>query len=177
MTATLERPKTKRKFRKPTKEDGADVRHLIKDTGILDLNSSYSYLMWCEFFDETTVVVEQDEDIVGFVSGFIQPAKSDTLFIWQVAVDEAARGNGLGTKMILHLLERKACKNVRYIEATFSPSNIPSQRLFQGLAEKLNMHCQVSEGFTTEDFPEDTHEDERVFRIGPFAKGTKKGEE
>lgn len=167
-TATLERNRRGFQFRKPVKEDGADVWKLIKGTGILDLNSSYSYLMWCEFFNDTSIVVEHDEHIVGFISGFIRPTSPETLFIWQVAVDDSQRGKGLGTSMLLHLIERSSREDVQYLEATVSPSNIPSQQLFKGLAEKMDTQCDVSDCFTTEDFPEDTHEDELIYRIGPF---------
>jgi L-2,4-diaminobutyric acid acetyltransferase len=62
-------------FRKPTKEDGAAVWELIKHTGVLDLNSSYSYLMWCDIFSGTSVVAQREGETVGFISGFINPDK------------------------------------------------------------------------------------------------------
>lgn len=168
-TATIEKQtRGDYSFRKPVKDDGADVWTLIKNSSVLDLNSPYSYLMWCEYFADTSVVIEQRGHIVGFVSGFIQPAAPDTLFIWQVAVDEAERGKGLGTRMLLNLLGRSSCEHVHFLEATVSPSNIPSQNLFQGLAKKLNTVCEVRECFSTEDFPENGHEDELIYRVGPF---------
>lgn len=169
ITATIEkRPTDTYSFRKPLKDDGADVWELIKNTGVLDLNSSYSYLMWCEFFADTSIVIEHKENIVGFVSGFIQPSAPDTLFIWQVVVDEAERGKGLATRMLLQLVKRFTDGGLQYLEATVTPSNIPSQQLFRGLAEKLNTRCTVSECFSTDDFPEDEHEAEMIYRVGPF---------
>jgi len=55
-------------------------------------------------------------ELVGFVSGYILPNKVDTLFVWQVAVSEKARGQGLAKKMVSSLLERSNCSGVRYIE-------------------------------------------------------------
>lgn len=124
--------------------------------------------MWCEFFPDTSVVVEHQERIVGFVSGFIQPAAPDTLFIWQVAVDESERGKGLATHMLFRLLRQSTCERVLFLEATVTPSNIPSQQLFLGLADKLQTRCEVSECFSTDDFPEVGHEPEFVYRIGPI---------
>jgi len=133
--------------------------------------------MWCEIFSDTSVVVfegEGQKKPVGFVSGYIRPDDPDTLFIWQVAVHESQRGQGLATKMLFELLDRNACKNVQYIEATVSPSNIPSQNLFLGLARKFHTNYQVSDYFATEDFPQEgsgeEHEDEWLYRIGPFNK-------
>ena len=119
-------------FRVPTEEDGKEIWQLIKETGILDLNSSYSYLMWTKYFDETSIVVETDEQrIIGFISGFISPKSPDTLFIWQVAVDDSQRGKGIASRMLQSILHRDACRNVRCLEATVSPSNKASDALFR----------------------------------------------
>lgn len=157
-------------FREPALTDGAKVWELVKSTKVLDLNSSYQYLMWCTYFSETSVVVEENGDIVGFVSGFIQPKKPETLFVWQVAVDESQRGKGLATKMLQYLLEQDACRGTRFIEATISPSNEPSQKLFHGLARRLETTIKVSDCFKAEDFPGTGHEDELSHLIGPFTK-------
>lgn len=158
-------------FRTPTEEDGKEVWQLIKNTGVLDLNSSYSYLMWSKFFDETSVVVEVENQIVGFISGFIQPNSPETLFIWQVAVDESARGKGLASRMLHAILHRDACRNIRCLEATVSPSNEASQALFRKLARDLNTVCEESKFFTANQFPGSGHEDEDLFKIGPFQLG------
>ncbi len=165
--------KTKFHFRKPTKDDGAAVWNLINEMGVLDLNSSYSYIMWCEIFAETSIVAERDGETVGFISGFIHPDTPNTLFIWQVAVNQSERGQGLGTKMLFQLLNRDYREPVQYLEATVSPSNTPSNHLFWGLSRKLDSNCVISDYILSEDFPEAGHEDELLFRIGPIqAKNT-----
>lgn len=159
---------SQRKFRLPNVDDGADIWKLVKRTDGLDLNSSYSYFMWCSYFRDTSVVVEDDGNIIGFVSGFIQPSATDRLFIWQIVIDEKERGKGLASKMLHHLLNRPSCKDIKYIEATVSPLNLPSQNLFYGLAKKLNTDIHVSEFLITKDFPINGHEDELLYQIGPF---------
>lgn len=165
----VKEPETKFHFRKPNKEDGAPVWELVKQTGILDLNSSYSYIMWCEVFSETSIVAEREGEIVGFISGFIHPERRSTLFIWQVAVNESEQGRGLATKMLFELLDRDFNQQVDYLETTVSPSNTPSNHLFWGLANKLSSNCVISDYILTEDFPEEgqEHEEEILFRIGP----------
>lgn len=165
--------KTEFHFRKPDKNDGAAVWELIKGTGVLDLNSSYSYLMWCELFSETSIVAEREGNTVGFISGFIHPDNPNTLFIWQVAVNESERGRGLGTKMLYQLLNRTFCEEVSYVEATVSPSNTPSQHLFKGLAMKLETNCLINDYFSADDFPREGHEDELLFKIGPIKEENK----
>lgn len=166
--ATIGKEVLAQKIRQPNLDDGAAVWKLVKNTKILDVNSSYSYLLWCSHFSETSVIIEVDHEIIGFVSGFIMPAASDRLFIWQVAVAETERGKGLASKMVHHLLKREACKDIHYIETTVSPSNIPSQKLFCSLARDLETDIHVSQCFTTDDFPEKGHEDELLHQIGPF---------
>lgn len=164
----MTKTRTNFQFKKPAKENGAAVWELVKDTGVLDLNSSYSYIMWCEIFSKTSVVAEMEGETVGFISGFTHPERPDTLFIWQVAVDEAARGQGLATKMLFHLLQREHPQDIQYIEATVSPSNTPSNHLFWGLSRKLDCNCMISDYILSENFPEQNHEDELLFRIGPI---------
>ncbi len=156
-------------FRTPTDDDdGKEIWHLIKNTGVLDLNSSYNYLMWAKYFDQTSVVVERNKKIVGFISGFIQPNKPDHLFIWQVAVYDSERKKGLALSMLKAILKRSTCKDVHYLEATVSPSNKASAALFKKLAVELKTNCQITECFTVNQFTVIEHEAENFFTIGPF---------
>ncbi|RXT04921.1 diaminobutyrate acetyltransferase [Ammoniphilus sp. CFH 90114] len=157
-------------FRKPRKEDAAEIWKLIKGTRVLDLNSAYCYLMLCEWFPDTCVIAEEDQQIVGFVSAFRPPNKPDVIFVWQVAVQESMRGKGLGKKLLQELLERDECENIHYLEATVSPSNLASQSLFQSLAQQLNCSCCVQECFSVDMFPEPGHEAEQIYRIGPIVR-------
>ncbi|WP_240375787.1 diaminobutyrate acetyltransferase [Bacillus piscicola] len=156
-------------FEKPTAEDGAAMWELVKNS-TLDLNSSYKYIMMCEFFAETCVAAKEDGELVGFVTGFILPEKQDTVFVWQVGVDPSQRGKGMGSKLLNALVERTASADVRYLEATVTPSNAASQALFKKLARTYETNCEVSECFAEDLFPGEGHEAELTFRIGPFKK-------
>lgn len=156
-------------FEKPTVEDGADMWELVKNS-TLDLNSSYKYIMMCEFFAETCVVAKEKGELVGFVTAFIPPEKQDTVFVWQVGVDSSQRGKGLASRLLNELVERTGCDDVKYLEATVTPSNEASQALFKKLARTHNTTCEVSECFAEELFPGEGHEAELTFRIGPFDK-------
>ncbi|QKI82886.1 diaminobutyrate acetyltransferase [Kroppenstedtia eburnea] len=156
------------RFRKPKEEDGAEVWKLIREAGVLDLNSPYSYLMLCKFFPETCVIAETQGNIVGFVSAFLPQTAEETVFVWQVAVHPSQRGKGLGKALLKELLSRNACSDVRYLEATVSPSNRPSQSLFKGLAKELGTDCKIFECFPENLFPNPGHESEWTYRIGPY---------
>lgn len=70
--------------------------------------------------------------------------------------------------MLHHILKRTICEDIHYLEATVSPSNIGSQRLFKGLAEIQGTKWEVRNCFTADDFPGEGHEDEELYRIGPL---------
>lgn len=152
---------------KPTVEDGASMWQLA-ETSTLDSNSVYKYIMMCEYFDETCIVARENDEVIGFITGFIPPKQADTLFIWQVGVAESQRGKGLALDLLERLIERDACKNVRYVEATVTPSNKASQSLFKKLARSQGTECNVFDCFGEELFPDDQHEEEKTFRIGPI---------
>lgn len=155
-------------FREPTADDGSHMFDLVVKSKVLDVNSSYSYLMWGKYFHKTSIIAETDGRIVGFISAFLQPESPDTLFIWQVAVDQTQRGKGLATALIMKLLNRLEGQNVRFIEATVTPTNIASNRLFKGLAKKLGTDYKTFECFGEDQFPDPSHEAEIAYRIGPL---------
>lgn len=161
---------TKLIFRQPTAKDGGQVWQLVKKTGVLDLNTSYCYIMLCDYFNDTCAVAEEDGQIVGYVSAFRSPKEPRVLFIWQVAVAESQRGKGVATSLILHLLKRTSCLEVDTIELTISPSNTASQALFHKIAKTLNCDIQVQCGYPNKWFPEGAHEREELYRIGPFLR-------
>ncbi|MBU8908879.1 diaminobutyrate acetyltransferase [Desertibacillus haloalkaliphilus] len=156
-------------FEKPSLEDGSAMWELVNNS-TLDQNSAYKYIMMCEFFAETCVVAKENGKLVGFVTAFIPPERPDVVFVWQIGVDASQRGKGLASKILNELVAREACKDVRYLEATVTPSNVASQSLFRRLARDHNTECEVKECFAEELFPGEGHEAEDTFRIGPFNK-------
>ena len=161
-------------YRQPLVADGNDIWHLVKDTGVLDLNSRYAYLLLGEHFSETSVVAELLDDdgnkqVVGFISAYVLPHKPNTVFVWQVGVAEAGRGRGVATGMLYEIVRRAACNKVSYLETTVGPSNEASMALFRGFAKKLNTEVTEKELFGVEVFGDSgEHEAEILFCIGPF---------
>jgi L-2,4-diaminobutyric acid acetyltransferase len=128
-------------LRAPTPADGAAVWELVKGTGVLDLNSLYAYVLHFDHHAATSVVAERGGRIVGFITGYVVPTRPEVLFVWQVGVDAAARGQGLAGRMLRELLRRPSAARVRLLETTVTPSNTPSRRLFRGLARRLGAAC------------------------------------
>lgn len=137
----------------------------------VDPNSPYSYLMLSEYFADNCAVAEREGSLVGFVTGFRPLEDPETLFIWQIAVDESVRGLGVGSRLLEDVVGRPRVPRLRYLEATVTPDNKASKRLFRSFAESLGTECHEEELFSRSDFPHDAgevHEPEIRFRIGAF---------
>ena len=124
-------------LRKPSKEDGADIWHLVSACPPLDQNSMYMNVVQCDHFAETCVLAERDGRVLGWISGHIPPETPDTLFVWQVAVHGDARGLGLGKRMLKALLNRPACARVTTMETTITRGNEASWGLFRSFARDM----------------------------------------
>jgi L-2,4-diaminobutyric acid acetyltransferase len=157
-------------LRPPARTDAAAIHELVNQSGGLEANSRYAYLLLCDHFGETGVVAERDDRLEGFVAGYLIPVRPDTVFVWQVGVAESARRTGLGKRLLRALVRRPACREVHHLEATVTPSNQASQRLFRSFARELGAPCREGPGYPASEFGDQAHEDEVLFRVGPFGE-------
>ena len=157
-------------LRLPTLEDGMSVFRLIESCPPLDTNSSYCNLLQCSHFASTSVAAEMGDDLAGFISGYILPERTNTLFVWQVAVAAQARGMGLASRMLTHILDRPHCEDIDYLETTITQDNQASWALFNGLAMKFSAGLQSSVWLDKETHFAGQHDSEKLVRIGPFNK-------
>lgn len=155
-------------FRTPSADDGYPVHQLIARCPPLDTNSIYCNLVQCAHFSNTCVVVEQQGEIVAFLSGYLKPDNPEVLFVWQMAVDQKARGQSLARRMLDHLLSRQALAGVRFIETTITPDNPASQSVFRKLTKSLETQLSEQVLFSRDLHFGGNHNDEVLFTIGPF---------
>ena len=157
-------------LRVPETEDGAAVWDLIRECEPLDRNSLYCNLLQCDHFAETCVLADREGEILGWISGYIPPSEPDTLFIWQVAVSERARGMGLAGRMLEELLEREVCQDVSRLKTTITRSNAASWALFRRFADRQDAVLKREAHFTRDDHFEGRHDTEYMVTIGPFGE-------
>ena len=155
-------------LRKPETADGSRVHALIKQCSPLDENSTYCNLLQCTHFADTCVVAEDGDELAGFMSAYIPPKQPNVLFIWQVAVHESARGQGLAQRMLSELLARDVCDEVQYIETTITPENDASWRMFSNFAHKRGWKAEQFILFDSRIHFAGEHKDEHLRKIGPF---------
>ncbi|GGV25211.1 L-2,4-diaminobutyric acid acetyltransferase [Actinomadura cremea] len=157
------------RLQEPSLTDGPEMWRLARDSKVLDVNSPYSYTLWCRDFADTSVVASDAGVPCGFITGYTRPSSTDTFFVWQVAVDHDHRGQGLARRMLDDLADRLAGRGHRYMEATVTPDNAASTAMFESFARARGCDLVRSPLFGAEHFPEGGHEPEVLFRIGPFA--------
>lgn len=155
----------------PDSADGPHLWRLARDSQVLDVNSSYAYLLWCRDFAGTSAVARVNGSVVGFVMGYLRPKAADTVMVWQVAVDTEQRGCNLAGRMLHAIVDRLSPRGVRWLHTTVSPDNEASIRLFTALARDRGTRIERRELFAPRDFPSEepgSHEAEDLYVIGPF---------
>lgn len=168
MTAVPETKNSGLLLEQPTVDDGAQMWRIARDSKVLDLNSSYSYLLWCRDFARTSVVARESGRTVGFVTGYVRPERQRTLVVWQVAVDASCRGRGLAAAMLDTLAGRVAAGlGADSLETTVTPDNQPSHRLFTSFGSRHGARVEREVLFDGVQFP-DGHDPEVLYRIGPL---------
>jgi len=155
-------------LRVPSADDGPALHHLIASCPPLQANSRYCNLLQVTHFADTVVVAEQGGILLGAVTGYLLPHAADTLFVWQVAVHQAARGQGLATRMIEEIAGREVCRGVRWLETTIDPENTASWKAFQKFADARGAPARRELLFSRQAHFEGVHGDEVLLRIGPF---------
>lgn len=160
-------------YRKPMKADGAKIWDLVRRIDALDDNSMYCNLLQCSHFAGTSALAElagpdSADEPVGWVSGYLPPGASDTLFIWQIAVHSSARGRGVAKGLIHEVLKRPECRQVRRLHSTITPGNKASWALFRAIAADLDAPMTDDAHFEREAHFDGAHATEHLVEIGPF---------
>ena len=148
----------------PAVHDGVALWEIAAASRVLDVNSRYAYALWCRDFAATSIVARLGDRVVGFVTGYLRPEQPDTLFVWQVAVHDDARGRRVAATMLDDLVERVG---VPFLETSVTDDNTASIAMFSGLAERRSAHVERTELFGGALLGAD-HEAEFLYRIGPM---------
>ncbi|WP_344872892.1 diaminobutyrate acetyltransferase [Allokutzneria multivorans] len=151
----------------PALADGAEMWRVARDSGTLDLNSPYAYLLWCRDFAETSAVARTKGGLAGFVTGYTRPDERETLMVWQVGVDAAHRGQGVASALLQAVVDRAVSQGARWLETTITADNRASIALFSALARSRGARLSVS-GLFGDDLFAGSHIAEDLYRIGPF---------
>lgn len=135
---------------------------VAKESGTLDQNSSYAYLLFARDFARTCRVAAVGDGVVGFVLGYLRPEAPDRLFVWQIAVDERTRGAGVGGRLLDDLVA--SIDEIGCLETTITDDNNASKLLFESFARRQGASIDSTRLFDEDDFPDD-HDAESLYVI------------
>jgi len=159
-------------LRPPGAGDAIAIRAIAAATGVLDLNSTYAYLLLATDFAASSIVAENAGEITGFITGYHPPQRPDVLFVWQVAVAPQAQGQGLASAMIDALVHRVRAERRGHpiaVEATVAPDNAASRAFFGAFADRHGVALTERPHFAADLLDADgAHQDEPMLRIGPL---------
>ncbi|HET7674271.1 MAG TPA: diaminobutyrate acetyltransferase [Gammaproteobacteria bacterium] len=154
------------RIRQATAADGAAMWRLAGASGVLELNSAYCYLLIAKHFGDTCMVAEGAKGVAGFVMAYRPPPTPAAVFVWQIGVAKAARGQGIAGRLLDAVAESTRAE---YLEASVATGNRASQALFRSFARRHGAPLDAAADFlNADDFPGE-HETEKLFRIGPLS--------
>lgn len=154
-------------LRTPRPEDGVRMWRLARSCPPLEANTCYAYVLLSTHFADTCVIAEREGEAVGYVAAYCPPTTPEAIFVWQIGVSEAGRGQGLGAAMLRKVTDRARALGRRYLDTTITPSNGASRGLFASFARKLGAAHEVTPFMGEALFPQG-HEAEDLIRIGPL---------
>lgn len=130
---------------KATPEDYAAIYQLMNNTQGIDNHTAYT-LWQCTYFDADFFLVAKEQDtLLGYVFG--RPTGADHIFLWQIAVSEAARGKHVGKQLVQQFIKQAQTKGFTQLITTITQGNQASERLFQSIAKELES-ALVTQGNT-----------------------------
>lgn len=110
-------------IRRASAEDAPAIYRLVKECAAVDSNSLYMYAMWLKEFDGYNLVVENEGQIVAFVTAFSKPSQPERLFVWQLVARPRHGVPNLGVRLMSRLVDKARGQGMNAIEATISKQN------------------------------------------------------
>lgn len=154
-------------FRAPQAGDGLRIWKVVRGDEVLEDNSAYCYVLLCTHFAAHGIVAERDGELAGFVVAYRPPSNPQSVFVWQVGVTPAGRGQGLGKELLRRLIRLPGNRDAKYLSATVAPDNEASNQLFTAFARDEDTDIKTLEGYAAALFPPG-HAAEPLLRIGPL---------
>ncbi len=159
-------------LRTPTPGDGHALSNLISKCPPLEKNSLYCSLLQCTHFAATSVAAVINNRLVGFISAYCPSSDPNTLFVWQIVVDEMVRGRGIAKRMLNWLINRPDCKDALKLDATITLENGASRALFESFARDCDANIIKSILFKSDAHFAGTHDDAYLYRVSPLPNRT-----
>jgi predicted GNAT superfamily acetyltransferase len=93
--------------------------------------------LFFEHFADTSFAAERDDQLAGFLVGFISQSRSGEAYIHFVGVDPAERGSGLGRLLYQAFFQAAEARGCVLVRAITSPVNRGSVAFHQRMGFRL----------------------------------------
>lgn len=115
------------KIRQAKEEDAGRVEELAESSPPLrpSVEGTYEYLALC--FGRYFLLAERGDQLIGFIVSL--PSLEGLIWIYQIAVKEGNREEGVGRRLMAEELEKVRADGYENVKARVMKSNEPSQRL------------------------------------------------
>lgn len=144
------------KIRTMKPEDVEGVHEFIKERkGLLFTHNKYIYRIMAECFCNTCFVAENDDKIIGFMSGFMSQIDPSIFFIWQYGVSESHEKTNVPMRLFINMVSaarKMGCKKLRF---TIEEGSERAERFFK-LLKSLPL---IGNNFTIGKFMEGVYEE------------------
>lgn len=101
--------------------------------------NQYAYWILQNYFGSTCRIVKVENKIIGYISAMPSIDKN-TVFIWQLCIDDEFRGKGLGTLLLSSVSDEAIRLGYGNLQLSISDTNTASQSLFKRFAQKNNFN-------------------------------------
>lgn len=118
-------------IREASVEDYLDLHDLVgKIEGIVQ-HPTHFYKIMLQYFGNSIIVAVDNDELVGFLLGFVSQTNPEEYFIWQLGVDPQHRGKKIAGKIMKSTIDTARRFGCKKVTATVETTNKPSQGLFE----------------------------------------------
>ena len=118
-------------IRNPKESEFEKIYNFVSRCKPLESYGDHFYRIMLRYFNNTCLIAEEENNILGFILGVISQTDPKSYFLWQIGVNPEVQGQGIGRKMLEHIEIELKRKNINRIELTIDPENKASQKLFE----------------------------------------------
>ena len=128
-------------IRKPEIKDAVVLRNLEINSSVLEVDSIHSFINYCRYSHETSLILEESNRILGFIFGSIDSNESNTIFIHQIFIEPEYRRKGLATFMLFNLLSRIQTKKINSLKTIIFINDTQLDAFYKSITKKLETKC------------------------------------
>lgn len=153
------------RIRNFTSEDIDKIRQFVYLCKPLTLHTPYTYWVLSTYFSDSCFILEHKGKIIGYVSSVKSTAIADTLFLWQIGIEERFREKTYSQQLIGKVVETARKQNCKFLQFTIELDNKVSLQTFISFAAKHDLKMEKIGKAKYYDTLSENHEEETVYQF------------